>query len=827
MLQTQRSLSDSHTTLCVAATSGEAYPFLVSQLALALSSVLLVTAVHAQDAALAADDTLSTVVVTGNRGAEQRTVTSSPVPIDVVSAKQLQSTGKPGLMEALSAVIPSLSLPEKTGWDASGMARAPNLRGLNAAEVLVLVNGKRRHTSATLNINGINTGAAPADLDLIPISAIDHVEVLRDGAAAQYGSDAIAGVINVILKADTSGTSVTNAGLGYDGKKQTVQQSLDKGFEIGDGGIVHLSLDARSQNDDNKASANGYTYAQAYDRAGTSTYGGYGTPKNDLLTLAYNAELPVNDDFSLYSFTTLSRRKAEQGQNFRLPTITNTITTGPNGYPAGYVPTWYIDEDDFQAAFGGKGQVGAWDWDLSTTYGRNEAEQGTYHNQNPSLGESTPNTFKSGTWVSTELTTNLDFKRNFDIGLQKPLDLSYGFEHRRDGYEVQAGDYASYANGGYCVAPGNCASSGAQVTNGISPEEATSATRNSVASYIDVGINPVPQWYLGTALRYEHYNEGVGATRSGKLTTRYDFNPEFAIRATVSNGFRAPSLADSLFSARSTTYGVVDGVYQSINYGVLPVDSAAAKALGAQSLKPERSTNFSLGFTLTPTDRLSLTTDAYVINIRDRITLTGTLLGNEVTQVLQNNGINSTLGGQYFINGADTRTQGVDVVGNYSQDLGGFGSLKWTAAFNWNQTEILGYKASTTILGTPYDLMDREARNMITGIQPKTKLILGGDWSIDKFNINLALTRYGAYKEVNSSDDRSLDRIYNAQWITDLDVGYNITKNLNIAVGSKNLFDVYPKKQGIPSSTMVSSYGTYSPFGFTGGYYYTRLTYAF
>ncbi|WP_404823485.1 TonB-dependent receptor plug domain-containing protein [Pseudomonas capsici] len=794
----------------------------LNSLALAVGGVLMAGTVQAQ-----ASDTLSTVVVTGNRGAEQRTVTSSPVPIDVVSARQLQSTGKPGLMEALSAVIPSLTLPEKTGWDASGMARAPNLRGLSAAEVLVLVNGKRRHTSATLNINGINTGAAPADLDFIPISAIDHVEVLRDGAAAQYGSDAIAGVINIILKADTSGTSVSNAGIGYDGKKQTVQQSLNKGFEIGDGGIVQLALDARSQNDDNKASANGYTYEQALDRAGKSTYGGYGTPKINLLTLGYNAELPVNDDFSLYSFTTYSRRKAEQGQNFRLPTITNTITTGPNGYPAGYVPIWYIDEEDFQAAFGARGQLGEWDWDLSSTYGRNEAEQGTERNQNPSLGEATPNHFTSGTWIATELTTNLDFKRGFDIGLQKPLDLSYGFEHRRDGYEVREGDWASYANGGYCVAPGNCASSGAQVTNGISPDEASSATRNSVASYVDVGFNPLPQWYLGTALRYEHYNQGVGATRSGKLTTRYDFTPEFAVRATVSNGFRAPSLANSLFSARSTTYGVVNGVYQSINFGVLPVASDAARALGAEDLKPERSTNFSLGFTLTPTERLSLTTDAYVINIRDRITLTGTLLGNEVTQVLQDNGVNSTSGGQYFINGADTRTKGVDVVSNYSQDLGAFGSVKWTAAFNWNQTEILSYKASTTILGTSYDLMDREARNDVTGIQPRTKLILGGDWSIDRFNINLALTRYGSYKEVNDSGDRSLDRIYAAKWITDLDVGYSLTKDLNIAVGAKNLFDVYPRKQGIPSNTMTSSYGTYSPFGFTGGYYYTRLTYAF
>ncbi|UTL88560.1 TonB-dependent receptor plug domain-containing protein [Pseudomonas fluorescens] len=770
---------------------------------------------------------LGTVIVTGNRGSEKRTVTSSPVPIDVISARQLQETGKPGLMEALSASVPSLTLPEKTGWDASGMARAPNLRGLNAAQVLVLVNGKRRHTSATLNISGINAGAAPSDLDLIPIGAIDHVEVLRDGAAAQYGSDAIAGVINVILKADTSGTAVSTVGQGYDGKKQTVQQNLNKGFEIGNEGIVQLALDARSQNDDNKASANGYSQAEALDRAGKVTYGGYGTPKINLLTLGYNAELPLQDDLTLYSFSTWSYRKAEQGQNFRLPTIVNTITTGPNGRPSGYTPTWYIEEYDYQAAFGARGLAGEWDWDLSSTYGRNEAEQGTWNNQNPSLGEATPDHFESGTWVSSQLTSNLDLRRSFEVGLAKPLDLSWGLEQRRDTYQVQAGDWASWADGGYCAAPGNCAASGAQVTNGISPAEASSASRNSYAGYLDVGFNPLPQWYWGAALRYEHYDRGIGATRSGKLTTRYELTPELAVRATVSNGFRAPSLANSLFSARSTTYGVVNGVYQSINYGVLPVDSAAAQALGAEPLKPERSTNYSLGLTWQPSERLAFTADAYLINVRDRITLTGTLLGPEVTQALLANGIDSTSGGQYFTNGASTRTKGLDLVGSYDQDLGSAGSVKWTAAFNWNDTEILAYKDSVNILGTSYELMNRQARNLLTEVQPHTKLILGGTWRLDRYRVNLGLTRYGSWREVNAANDRSLDREYKARWITDLDVGYQLTKDLELAVGARNLFDVYPERQAPSSKTMVKGYGVYSPYGFTGGYYFGRLTYTF
>lgn len=770
---------------------------------------------------------LGTVIVTGNRGSEKRTVTSSPVPIDVISARQLQETGKPGLMEALSASVPSLTLPEKTGWDASGMARAPNLRGLNAAQVLVLVNGKRRHTSATLNISGINAGAAPSDLDLIPIAAIDHVEVLRDGAAAQYGSDAIAGVINVILKADTSGTAVSTVGQGYDGKKQTVQQNLNKGFEIGSDGIVQLALDARSQNDDNKASTNGYSQAEALDRAGKVTYGGYGTPKINLLTLGYNAELPLQDDLTLYSFSTWSYRKAEQGQNFRLPTIVNTITTGPNGRPSGYTPTWYIEEYDYQAAFGARGLAGEWDWDLSSTYGRNEAEQGTWNNQNPSLGEATPDHFESGTWVSSQLTSNLDLRRSFEVGLARPLDVSWGLEQRRDTYQVQAGDWASWADGGYCAAPGNCAASGAQVTNGISPAEASSASRNSYAGYLDVGFNPLPQWYWGAALRYEHYDRGIGATRSGKLTTRYELTPALAVRATVSDGFRAPSLANSLFSARSTTYGVVDGVYQSINYGVLPVDSAAALALGAEPLKPEKSTNYSLGLAWQPSERLAFTADAYLINVRDRITLTGTLLGPEVTQALLANGIDSTSGGQYFTNGASTRTKGLDLVGSYDQDLGNAGTVKWTAAFNWNDTEILAYKDSVNILGTSYELMNRQARNLLTEVQPHTKLILGGNWRLDRYRVNLGLTRYGSWREVNAANDRSLDREYKARWITDLDVGYQLSKDLELAIGARNLFDVYPERQAPSSKTMVKGYGVYSPYGFTGGYYFGRLTYTF
>ncbi|AKA23996.1 TonB-dependent receptor plug domain-containing protein [Pseudomonas chlororaphis] len=798
------------------------------------------------EAADSASPTLGTVVVTGNRGTAERTVTTSPTPIDVVTGEQLRAVGKPSLLEALSKFIPSFNLPDRAGWDASGVVRSPTLRGLTASHVLVLVNGKRRHTSATLNINGINSGAAPSDLDLIPVAAIDHIEVLRDGAAAQYGSDAISGVINIILKQTTGGSSDTTLGQGYDGKRGTAQEALNYGFQVGEAGVLNVSLDTRYQERDNKAGSNGYSnhyYPQADGspdprEAGAShhTYKGYGLPRSQLADVGYNLDLPLGDDLTLYSFSTLATRENNDGQNFRLPNGRNTITTGPNGYPDGYSPYWLVNETDFQSAFGARGEAfDGWAWDLSSTYGRNYAKQRTYDNQNPSLGENTPNKFTSGIYIADQLTSNLDLKNSYDIGLAKPLDVAFGFEHRRESYETRAGSEASYIDGGYVFPTGHPRAGqrpdpGAQVTNGISPEDAQKISRNSVASYIDLGFYPVEQWYVGLAARYEHYNEGVGATRSGKLSTRYEFNPLFSVRGTLSNGFRAPSLANQIFTARSTGFDTINGVYQSYNYVILPVDSAGAQALGAQSLKPERSTNFSLGFALTPSDDLSLTVDGYVINLRDRLVLSERFQGPGVAALLDSIGVPATAGAQYFTNGADTRTSGVDVVGNYRQDLARYGTVKWTAALNYNHTQILSVNdtpAQLSALGSGFQLLGRQSRALISKTTPSSKMIFSADWAIQDFDVNLRLTRYGTYTEVNSSSDPSLDRDYSAKWITDLDVAYNVDKQLTVAVGAQNLFDKYPDHIGVSNSSFGDNWGSYSPFGFTGGYYYTRLQYAF
>ena len=304
----------------------------------------------------------------------------------------------------------------------------------------------------------------------------------------------------------------------------------------------------------------------------------------------------------------------------------------------------------------------------------------------------------------------------------------------------------------------------------------------------------------------------------------------FSVRGTISNSFRAPSLANEVFTARSTAFDTINGVYQPYNYVILPVDSAGAQALGAESLKPERSTNFSLGFALTPSEDLSLTVDGYVINLRDRLVLSERFQGAGVASLLDSIGVPATAGAQFFTNGASTRTSGVDVVGNYRQNLSSFGSVRWTAALNYNHTQILSVNetpSQLTALNSSYQLLGRQARALITKTSPSSKAIFSADWSINDFDVNLRLTRYGTYTEVNSSSNPSLDREYSAKWITDLDVAYALTKQLNVAVGAQNLFDKYPDHIGVSNSSFGDNWGAYSPFGFTGGYYYTRLQYAF
>ncbi|EOG3618891.1 TonB-dependent receptor plug domain-containing protein [Pseudomonas putida] len=783
-----------------------------------------------------ADAALDTVIVTGSRGSDVRTVTSSPAPIDVIDSKQLEQTGESSLRGALQKTLPSFS-QRPSGTSNDSVARPYSLRGLNGSNVLVLVNGKRRHNSAVINLDSTAAyGTNPVDLDMIPISAIDHVEILRDGASAQYGSDAIAGVINIILKQRDNGGSVsTQYGQYYKGDGDNLRQTLNQGLALGDnGGFFNYALDAKSVQTatrSREATGNLYFAGDPRNDSADRHVQKNGLPKIKAINLSYNAELPVNDALTLYSFSTFSKRDARGGQNYRRPNSTNII---PEIYPDGTAPFYTLEETDYQAAAGGRGELGEWHWDLSSTFGRDKGQAGADETLNASLGPTSPTRFDTYTNYFDQWTNNLDLTRAFEVGLAKPLQVSWGLEHRHERYKTESDDPLSYINGGYIYPSGPLAGQpgavGAQGAITLTPEDEGQLSRNSYASYLDLGLNPTDKLWLGVAARFEKYDDSSGNTRSGKLSARYDFTSTFAVRGTLSNGFRAPSLSQSVYAQTSNQYTLVNGVAQFVEAKTVRVDSPLAQALGAEDLSPEKSRNISIGFTWQPLPQASLTLDAYQIEIRDRIALTGFLYGNGVDQVLLDNGYRPGYRVKYFTNAADTTTRGVDLVADYRVDYGRYGRAKYGVGFNYNKTEIDDIKetpASLRAAGNNLELFDRVAQGYLTVANPKTKLILSANWQIERFTINAALTRYD--KVIARDANPDYDVTYGAKWLTDLEVAYALTDNFDIAVGANNLFDVRANNNGYPAGDIngFPKFGSISPFDPYGGFWYTRIAYNF
>ncbi|KAF1053497.1 MAG: Vitamin B12 transporter BtuB [Stenotrophomonas maltophilia] len=439
---------------------------------------------------------LQTVTVTGTRG-EKRTVANSPAPIDVIDRKQLESAaGKSGLQEALARLLPSFNLPAMTGSGANGVVRTAGLRGLNADQTLILVNGKRRHNSGLLQSGSWTSGGStPVDLDMIPISAIDHIEVLRDGASAQYGSDAIAGVINIILKqTDNGGQATTSFGRNYQRDGLTRQQNADAGFALPNDGFLHLAVDNRDQDAFSRADDATIYYPNSAGQPVASGKQllnlGYGNPESKSLTFSYNAELPLNDSSSLYSFSTYGWRHGSKYSNFRQPT---NIDSFPTLYPDGFSPRTVVNEKDFQVTFGGKSEFAGWQSDLSTSYSRDDIELRNDHTLNPTLGPSSPTSFRTGGQVFEQWTNNFDLTRQLEIGMAKPMQLSLGLEARHESWELEAGEPLSYADGGYIVETGRYAgqvTDRSQGVQGTTPDDADKAERNVYAAYVDLGFYP-------------------------------------------------------------------------------------------------------------------------------------------------------------------------------------------------------------------------------------------------------------------------------------------------------------------------------------------------
>ncbi|RJF86341.1 TonB-dependent receptor [Oleomonas cavernae] len=825
--------------------------------------------VMAQDTEQAADDdtltgTVDDVVVTGTR-VQSRTVGESTSPITVIGGDELRATGKQNLRDALNEL--DTSFRNSAGFSGqTGIAvRRAALRGLSADQTLILVNGKRRHSTALIFTAGqTSVGASPVDLDLIPTSLVAHIEILRDGAAAQYGSDAIAGVINIILKENAEGGDA-NITLGryLDSNNQkhgygpTAQLSINQGFEIGDGGFFSLGGDIDIHGFTNVAgpapreSPGGVDY-NIYPGGGTdpreTSVTRYrqilGLPKGQTYNIGYNAELPVTfgDQAKLYSFSTFGHRYSQGWGTFRNPNSPQNVRAV---YPDGFEPQFVVEEDDYQITAGLKGgAAGGLFWDLSTTFGQSRANVRNENSLNPSFGPASPRDLDNGWLISTEWTTNLDLSQELATGaFEKPLNVAGGFEFRYNRFQEKEGEYHSWADGGYenpdfpAGSQGHFPLPGSAGMAGFAPENAGNYDRNNVATYLDFDQNLTSDWNVSIAGRYESYSD-FGETVSGKASSRYQIFDWIAARATVSNGFRAPSLQQQFYGSSLPAYGTdpVTGVPNQLRYTrYVPSTSSLGMLLGGEPLQPETSRNYSVGLILNPLEHLNVTLDLYQIDIDDRITSI-TLQASQIAPILAANGLETNQNVSYFTNAVNTRTRGLDIKADYVTDFDDYGVIKWSLQSTFNRHKVTGIADNPPELaGINLQQVTRNTIGNLTVANPKNVTALSAAWLIDDFTVNVRETRYSEVRGLNALDP-ARDEVVRPAFITDLSVGYNVTDQVTFTLGGNNIFNVKPDQ--LPEAAIWTSggallygfpavgpnYSFYSPYGVYGGFYYARLS---
>jgi iron complex outermembrane receptor protein len=759
---------------------------------------------------------LDAVIVTGTR-ASDRTEAVSTSPIDIITQDMLEATGTVELATALSRALPSLNFPRPAVSDGTDAVRPAQLRGLAPDQVLVLVNGKRRHTTALINLNDTQgRGSSPVDLNAIPISSIDHVEVLRDGASAQYGSDAIAGVINIVLKGSGAGAGVSaRAGQYSAGDGAQYQLSGDGALALGENGFLHLA--AQDGHSDQSDRARPFTGAPTVS---TPPQGKvvqrYGDPDIDDASVSYNAEYnPFGAGISLYSFGSISNRDVLSNGFFRPAGDARNI---PQIYPDGFLPNIHNVAKDRAAVLGARGDLDGWKLDLSYDYGYNNLSFDVENSLNRSLGPTSQTRFHAGALEVTQNVLNLDVSKPFDIAwLKSPLTLAFGAEWRDDKFNQSPGELNSYVDGdGASVNT----PPGAQVFPGFQPEDAGHHHRDSQSVYVDAEANLTEKLSGGVAARYENYSD-FGSTTSGKLSMRYAFTDAVALRGSVSTGFRAPSLQQQFFQSTATNF--IGGVPFDVR--TFAVDNPTAIALGAEPLKAEKSTNYGLGLVLQPTDALNVTIDAYRIDIDDRIILSENLIGPAVTSFLEGRGIFGVTGGRYFTNAVDTKTTGIDFVGTHRWKFDS-GTFNLTFGYNYNKTDIRAIApnpAELTAGNLNLQRIGRVEQGRITVGAPRDKFILGSVWTSGNWSFSSAATRYGQFSILNA--DPTLDQTFGAKWTLDLSMTYRLDR-WAFTVGGDNVLDAYPDEFIFANSNGGQlPYPRNGPFGFNGSFVYGKIDY--
>ena len=780
---------------------------------------------------------LEELAVVGTRAAE-RTSTDAPVPVDVLTAAEIKQSGRTETSQIIQALAPSFNFPRATISDGTDHTRPATLRGLSPDQVLVLVNGKRRHASALINVNGsIGRGSGMVDLNAIPASAIERIEILRDGAAAQYGSDAIAGVINIILKEGAPNEVLTTFGQTVDSDGGVIQGAANYALAIGGNGVLQLAGEYRNRGFTNRSAPDRRAQYLAGDpRNSDPALNGLinhrqGDADTEDAGLFLNLAKPVADATEVYFFGGGTIRSGESAGFFRRALDDRTVRAI---YPNGFLPMIGTKISDFSGVAGLRGDRAGWRWDLSADYGRNLFHFDVFNSANVTLGAASPTEFYAGTLIADQFTANLDVAKSFALGLASPLNVAVGGEFRRDGYHINEGEPDSYRDGGVRILDGPSAgrqgAPGAQVFPGFRPGDTVHVNRNNVAGYVDLEAQVVSKVLLGLAGRVENYND-FGSTTDGKVTARFEPIPGFAVRGAISTGFKAPSLGQSFFSATSTNF--INGL--PFENRTFPVSSAVARALGATDLTAEKSENYSVGVALNPVRNLSVTADYYQILIDDRIVFSGNFNQPAVVTFLTNQGFPNIAGGRFFTNAIDTRTLGVDIVANYGFALGTSSTVRLTGGYNYNVNRVLRVAPTPAALSAFQEtLFDRVERARIEVGQPKNNLSASGVFNYQDFGLTLRAQRFGEVTSFGTDPTGVLDQTFGAKVIADASASYTFGGRLTATLGVDNIFDVYPDVNSLGSATTAGNnnfgifpYNQISPWGFNGAFYYGRLTFGF
>jgi len=823
-----------------------------SALALAVSTLALVHApsAMAQETPPAAPATAAApatdaqpqddIVVTGTRTAGRSRLDSTS-PIDVLSAASLQHQGTTELAASLSAVVPSIDFPRSSAVDGTDSIRPATLRGLSPDQTLVLINGVRAHTSALLNVNGsVGRGAASVDLNTIPSIALDRIEVLRDGASAQYGSDAIAGVVNLRLREARSGGGATvsygeyitdvNTARGSRSERdgQTVTASAWQGVSLGSDGFLTLSGEYLNRNPTSRGD---------FDPRKTPirVRSRFGDPDVEQYSFYVNAGKPIGDSgWEIYGFGGYQHRDSTSAATPRIVGGTGSNANASADalaslYPDGFTPLIAVESVDLTTTGGVRGELSGWKVDLNVSYGRNKLTFNTRNSGNATYGAASKTSFYDGTLAYDQLVGGIDVSKELPLG-DGTINIAWGEEYRREGFQIGAGEHASYDR-----APGaaNNLGSGAQGFPGFQPSNVVNVHRDNVSGYLDLEAKPTHALTIGAAVRGESYSD-FGETLNGKLSARYEFAPWIAVRGTASTGFRAPSLQQQYFT--STASVLSNG--NIVETGTFPSVSAVGTALGGKPLRPEKATNLSAGVVLR-SGGFDLSVDAYQIRIRDQIALSENLSGAAVIQTLVNNGITSVTAGRFFLNGIRSRTKGIDVVAHYRTRSDNIGTFDFTVAGNFNDIKVTEAPAPVTITaavpgGSPISAtLPIFSRQRIISFEqgtPRTKVVGTVDWSLNKVGVTARAAYYGDVTQPSSNGFAEDDIHTGRHTIFDLEARYQVIRNVNLAVGANNLFDTYPDYVKLTSSrgTVLNSTGLvgfpyYSPFGFNGRYVYGRI----